>query len=283
MEKKKVVKIRKARKFSIRKQIFIGIGIALAVVLLLAAVFASVFLPWKEVFLTVGDSKITYDEMNYQVYLASKTLNAPLPNLQSSDPKTLAASRNVLQLAYVNAISDAILSNKARQENLQVTESEIEAYISNLKNDVSSGFNDKDLALKDFLKTIGVKESALREIALNKIMANKEKEKLTSNITVTDEEVKSFYNDFWNAYVKNENEKEKYFAENYNKIKEDCLKNKKEQYVSNTLRRELINEEINNIEVDNPYKKLMRFWYGTFLGTDIPEIYRNVSIQELLT
>jgi len=27
----------------------------------------------------------------------------------------------------------------------------------------------------------------------------------------------------------------------------------------------------------------MRFWYGTFLGTDVPEVYKAVSVQELLT
>lgn len=283
MERKKIVKIKRRETKNTRRNLLIVLGVILAVFVILTGVYATVFLPWKNVFLKVGSDKITYDEMNYQVYLASKTLNAPLPNLQSNDPNSLAAARNVLQLAYINTLSDSILYNMAKSEGITATNEEVEQSINALKDSVSKGYNDKELALDDFLNTIGVQRSSLWEIILKQLVANKEKDKLTSNIKVTDDEVKSFYNDFWSAYVKNASDKEKYFQENYQKIKEDCLKNKKEQYVTNTLRRELINNELKNIEVDNPYKKLMRFWYGTFLGTDIPEIYKNLSVQELLT
>ncbi|BAL80893.1 SurA N-terminal domain-containing protein [Caldisericum exile] len=283
MERKKILKKKNKTAKSIKKPLIVGAISVFVIILVLIFIYAGIFLPWKDVYLKVGDNKITYDEMNYQVYLAAKTLNSPLPNIQSNDPKSLAAARNVLQLAYINAISDAVLYNKAKNDGLSISDNEVDSYISNLTESVSSGFNNKELALEDFLNTIGVKKSSLKNVIYKKLLADREVDLLTSHITVSENEIRDFYNEFLSAYVKNENEKEKYFKENYNKIKEDCLKNKKDQYVATTLRRNLINEEINNITVDNPYKRLMRFWYGTFLGTDIPEMYKNVSVQDLLT
>ncbi|MFU2157601.1 hypothetical protein [Caldisericum sp. AR60] len=283
MERKKILVKRKKISKSYKKPIIIGSVVVLSVILLLVSLYVSLILPWKNVYLKVGNDKITYDEINYQIYLASKTLNSPLPNLQTGDPKSLAASRNVLQLAYINAISDGILYNKALRDNLNVSQSEIDSYIANLRDSVSQGFNNKELALEDFLSTIGVRKSSLRDIVYKKLLADKEIDLLTKDITVSEQEVKNFYEEFSQVYVKNPNEKEKYFKEHYEKIIEDCLRSKKDQYVSTTLRTNIINEGIKDIQVDNPYKKLMRFWYGTFLGTQIPEIYKATNVQDLLT
>ncbi|MGB9769206.1 MULTISPECIES: hypothetical protein [Caldisericum] len=283
MERKKILVKRKKISKSYKKPIIIGSVVVLSVILLLVSLYVSLILPWKNVYLKVGNDKITYDEINYQIYLASKTLNSPLPNLQTGDPKSLAASRNVLQLAYINAISDGILYNKALRDNLNVSQSEIDSYIANLRDSVSQGFNNKELALEDFLSTIGVRKSSLRDIVYKKLLADKEIDLLTKDITVSEQEVKNFYEEFSQVYVKNPNEKEKYFKEHYEKIREDCLRSKKDQYVSTTLRTNIINEGIKDIQVDNPYKKLMRFWYGTFLGTQIPEIYKATNVQDLLT
>lgn len=283
MERKKILVKRKKISKSYKKPIIIGSVVVLSVILLLVSLYVSLILPWKNVYLKVGNNKITYDEINYQIYLASKTLNSPLPNLQTGDPKSLAASRNVLQLAYINAISDGILYNKALRDNLNVSQSEIDSYIANLRDSVSQGFNNKELALEDFLSTIGVRKSSLRDIVYKKLLADKEIDLLTKDITVSEQEVKNFYEEFSQVYVKNPNEKEKYFKEHYEKIREDCLRSKKDQYVSTTLRTNIINEGIKDIQVDNPYKKLMRFWYGTFLGTQIPEIYKATNVQDLLT
>lgn len=273
---------KKKRKINIKK-LLIPILLLLVIVAIFISVYTSVFLPWNNVFLEVDKNKITYDEINYQIYLAAKTLNAQLPSLTSSDPKELVAAKNVLQLAYVNTISDAILKNLAEKNNIKVSQTEINNYVNNLKEEIGKDFTNKDLALEDFLITINVSKNSFPEIVEKLLLAKKEEDELTKNISVSEKEVKDFYNDFWTAYTSDQNKKDAYFKENYSLIEKDALTNKKNNYVNQTLRQTLIRDNINLIKVDNPYKKLMRFWYGTFLGTDIPEIYRITNIQDLLT
>lgn len=273
---------KKKRKTNIKK-LLVPIFSLLVIVAIFISVYALVFLPWKNVFLEVDRNKITYDEINYQIYLAAKTLNAQLPSLTSSDPKELVAARNVLQLAYVNTISNAILVDLAEKNNIKVSQTEIDNYVNNLKEEIGKDFTNKDLALEDFLININVSKDSFSKIVEKLLLAKKEEEALTKNISVSEKEVKDFYNDFWTAYTNDQNKKDTYFKENYSLIEKDALTNKKTNYVNQTLRQTLIRDNINLIKVDNPYKKLMRFWYGTFLGTDIPEIYRITNIQDLLT
>ncbi|MEF3245577.1 MAG: SurA N-terminal domain-containing protein [Caldisericaceae bacterium] len=273
---------KKKRKINIKK-LLIPILSLLVIVAIFISVYTSVFLPWNNVFLEVDKNKITYDEINYQIYLAAKTLNAQLPSLTSSDPKELVAAKNVLQLAYVNTISDTILKNLSEKNNLKVSQTEINNYVNNLKEEIGKDFTNKDLALEDFLITINVSKNSFPKIVEKLLLAKKEEDELTKNISVSEKEVKDFYNDFWTAYTSDQNKKDAYFKENYSLIEKDALTNKKNNYVNQTLRQTLIRDNINLIKVDNPYKKLMRFWYGTFLGTDIPEIYRITNIQDLLT
>ncbi len=273
---------KKKRKADVKK-LLIPIFSLLVIVAIFISVYALVFLPWKNVFLEVDKNKITYDEINYQIYLAAKTLNAQLPSLTSSDPKELAIARNVLQLAYVNTISDAILVDLAEKNNIKVSQTEINNYVDNLKEEIGKDFTNKDLALEDFLITINVSKNSFPKIVEKLLLAKKEEDELTKNISVSEKEVKDFYNDFWAAYTNDQNKKDAYFKENYSLIEKDALTNKKNNYVNQTLRQTLIRDNINLIKVDNPYKKLMRFWYGTFLGTDVPEIYRITNIQDLLT
>ena len=275
-------KIQKKKNSNYRRVFIIGIIIVLGVLSIGCAIYTGIFLPWKDVYFKIEENRVTYDEINYQVYLAAKTLNAPLPDLSSTNPQVLASSRAVLQLAYVYAMSDAILYNKAVKAHLTVSNEEVEAYINNLKKSISSELNYKTETMEDFLNSIGVRKNKLETIVHKKLLAEKEKDRLTENIIVTREEVYSFYNEFSNAYVKNEKEKDTYLKENYAKVESDALKNKKEHYVMSTLRNTLIKDEIQKIEIDNPYKKLMRFWYGTFLGTEIPEIYKAKTPQDLL-
>ena len=275
--------IKKDKKKKSNKGLKITIGIIAIVAVLLALTFSLLLLPWKNVYMQVGKNRITYNELNYQVYLASQSLNAQLPNLNSTNPKELAASRNVLQLAYVNLISNAILYNKALEENISISEEEVNSYIDNLKNKVAQDYNDKDLGLEVFLDSIGVQKDALKEIVQKMLIAQKEEDVLTKDITVSKEEVVEFYNNFWSAYVDNEKDKATYFEQNYEKIKADTLKSKKSNYVQATLRPTLVRDHINDVKIDNPYKAFMRFWYGSFLGTNIPEVYKAISVQELLT
>lgn len=282
-EKKPTKKnLKKVKKEKSNKSLKITIGIIIIVVLIVST-FSLLLLPWKNVYMQVGKNRITYDELNYHVYLASTSLNAQLPNLNSTDPKELAVSRNVLKLAYVNLISNAILYNKALEDNISVSEEEVNSYIENLKNKVAQDYNDKNLGLDVFLDSIGVQKDALKEIVKKMLIAQKEEDVLTKDITVSKEEVVEFYNNFWSAYVDNDKDKATYFEQNYEQIKADTLKSKKSNYVQVTLRPTLVRDNINNVKIDNPYKTFMRFWYGTFLGTDVPEVYKAVSVQELLT
>ena len=282
-EKKPTKKnLKKVKKEKSNKSLKITIGIIIIVVLIVST-FSLLLLPLKNVYMQVGKNRITYDELNYHVYLASTSLNAQLPNLNSTDPKELAVSRNVLKLAYVNLISNAILYNKALEDNISVSEEEVNSYIENLKNKVAQNYNDKNLGLDVFLDSIGVQKDALKEIVKKMLIAQKEEDVLTKDITVSKEEVVEFYNNFWSAYVDNDKDKATYFEQNYEQIKADTLKSKKSNYVQVTLRPTLVRDNINNVKIDNPYKAFMRFWYGTFLGTDVPEVYKAVSVQELLT
>ena len=179
--------IKKDKKKKSNKGLKITIGIIAIVAVLLALTFSLLLLPWKNVYMQVGKNRITYNELNYQVYLASQSLNAQLPNLNSTNPKELAASRNVLQLAYVNLISNAILYNKALEENISISEEEVNSYIDNLKNKVAQDYNDKDLGLEIFLDSIGVQKDALKEIVQKMLIAQKEEDVLTKDITVSKE------------------------------------------------------------------------------------------------
>jgi foldase protein PrsA len=114
-------------------------------------------------------------------------------NSQSQDGD-LAQSEEELKTLEVNIIDSLIviklLEKYAEENNIAVSSQEIDEQIEAL----SDTYNSEE-DFKSALKSMGIDREFLEDYLRNQMISNKIYEKITANVDVTDEEVKSYYDD----------------------------------------------------------------------------------------
>ena len=157
------------------------------------------------------------------------------------------------------------------------TKDEINKAFYDFKKQTLSGSINPEEEFKKVLNISGITEKELRAILREKVIAQKEKDKLTADITVSPEDVQKYFDEWSYAYAKDGQDKGKIFKEQYGQIKSDALDIKKQDYLRKYTNN-LMEKDKNSIVIDNRYKKFMRWAYGSLLNLAVPPQFKPGTV-----
>ena len=142
----------------------------------------------KEVIAKVNDGSILKSDYDRQVAQVKSALEANGQDFSTADGKKVL--KDVKEKVLEAMVSDQLILQQAKENNVTLKEGEFEQAI----NDLEQYHGGKD-ALETYLKQQGFDRQSFETLVQEQLIMNHFKEKLTSHIKVTDEEVKKYYDD----------------------------------------------------------------------------------------
>ncbi len=142
----------------------------------------------KEVIAKVNDELILKSDYDRQVSQVKSALEANGQDFSTDEGKKVL--KEIKEKVLESMISDQLILQQAEKDNITLSEEEFEQAIS----DLEQYHGGKD-ALDKYLEQQGLDRSSFEKLVKEQLVINQFKEKLTSDIKVTDEEVKKFYED----------------------------------------------------------------------------------------
>jgi foldase protein PrsA len=142
----------------------------------------------KEVIAKVNDEYILKTDYDRQVAQVKSALEANGQDFSTVEGKKVL--KDVKEKVLEAMISDKLILQQAKKDNVALQEGEFEQAIS----DLEQYHGGKD-ALETYLKQQGFDRESFETLVQEQLIMNHFKEKLTSHIKVTDEEVKKYYDD----------------------------------------------------------------------------------------
>jgi peptidyl-prolyl cis-trans isomerase C/foldase protein PrsA len=139
---------------------------------------------------TVNGKEITKTEYDqrYNIIKAGYQLQQGITLDEKKDAATIKKLRD---MAYNDLVVQKLLAEEAAKKGVKVTDKEVDDNINYLKE--SRNANDSQ-GYDKFLKQLGIKEKDLPAVLKSELTYNKMQEKVTSDIVVSDQEVKDYYN-----------------------------------------------------------------------------------------
>jgi hypothetical protein len=260
------------------KKIFIGVLLSLVIIGGIAASSAVyLFLPWKNVYVTAKGTKVYEYSMSNEMVEQADALNAPYTAFVSEDPTSIATTQLVTSNARNEVIYKRLFYIMGLKDGFTATQDEINTAIDAFKKKANQGTNESvEQSYKDELSVRSLTEKEFAEIVKENIISQKEEAKLTASITLSDKELKAYIDEWGFGYDSKNPNRQEVYEKNIEQIKKDALNMKKEDYITD-LEKKLLADSMNEISFDNPYKKFMRWLYGSFLGISIPDQYKPES------
>ncbi len=258
-----------------KKKITLAIIAAVIVIIGgISLVFTEYLLPWRNVYVTVKETKVYEYSMSYEMIEQADALNVPYSSFVTEDPKSNMARQMVTDNARNEVIYKRLFYLMGIKDGFDVAQDEINAALETFKKNTNLGTNESvEQSYKDELDARGLSGKDFMEIVKENIIVQKEKDKLTANIALSDKDLKAYFDEWGFGYdPKNPNRQEVY-GKNIEQIKKDALYMKKKDYLTG-IEKKLLADNMSEISFDNPYKKFMRWLYGDFLGTSIPDEYK---------
>lgn len=158
--------------------------IVFSVVLLVSAVLIYLFVFYDKTVATVDGIEVRQKEVDAYMNFV---------NSQSQDGES-AQSEEELKTLEVNIIDSLIviklLEKYAEENNIAISRQEIDEQVETLSNTYNS---EEDF--ESALKSMGIDRKFLEDYLKSQMISNKIYERITANVDVTDEEVKSYYDD----------------------------------------------------------------------------------------
>ncbi|MGB9695425.1 MAG: SurA N-terminal domain-containing protein [Caldisericaceae bacterium] len=256
------------------KKILLSLLIAVILIGGIAAAFVAYLLPWKNVYATVNGTKVYNYRMSYEMLEFAQKFNVSPTAFVTDDPHSNAARQMVTENARNETMYTRLLYLMGVKDGFTATQDEVDNAIASFKKTITpSSGQTLEQAYSDELSSMGLTEKDYVDLIKENIISQKEKDKLTANITITDKELKSYFDEWGFGYDPKNPDRQAVYAKNIEQIKKDALLNKKNDYIA-SYERQLLADNMSGISFDNPYKKFMRWWYGSFLGETIPDQYK---------
>ncbi|NLU10807.1 MAG: peptidylprolyl isomerase [Tepidanaerobacter acetatoxydans] len=142
----------------------------------------------KEVIAKVNDELILKSDYDRQVLQVKSALEANGQDFSTGEGKKVL--KEIREKVLEAMINDQLILQQAEKDNITLSEEEFEQAIS----DLEQYHGGKD-ALDKYLEQQGLNRSSFEKLVKEQLVISQFKEKLTSDIKVTDEEVKKFYED----------------------------------------------------------------------------------------
>jgi hypothetical protein len=248
---------------------------ALVIVAAILVIFSGVFLyllNYKNVFVMIKGTKVSNSEMYFEATQQAEKLNYLGFNPLSSDPAQQNVYNMIMDYAKQMVVAQRLYYLMGIQDGYAATDQEIEKAYQDYKTKVTKGSTDPEQTFKDSLKTSELTDSQLRNILKEQIIAGKEEDKLTSNINLTEADIRAYFDEWASGYGANGKNNDQIYKEKYDQIKADAISMKKSDYIDSNSKN-LIQQNIKEIDTDNVYKKFMRWVYNDFLGQSVPTEY----------
>lgn len=253
----------------------------LAIILLIVVVVASGFFlyigRYRNVFALVKGTKIYNNELYYETVKQAERLNFLGYDPLSSDPKTENARKIIIAYAKEKIIAERLYYLMGVEDGFVASEEEVKSAFEEFKNSVTENSEDPEKDFQDELKFRDLTERMLKNILKEEIIADKEKDKLTESIDVSENDVKEYFVEWGSGYGANGKNDDEIYKEKYGKIKQDALNMKKGDYLD-VYSKKLVESNKDYIFMDNVYKKFMRWFYEDFLGLSVPDQYKAESL-----
>ncbi len=253
----------------------------LAIILLIVVVVASGFFlyigRYRNVFALVKGTKIYNNELYYETVKQAERLNFLGYDPLSSDPKTENARKIIIDYAKEKIIAERLYYLMGVEDGFVASEEEVKSAFEEFKNSVTENSEDPEKDFQDELKFRDLTERMLKNILKEEIIADKEKDKLTESIDVSENDVKEYFVEWGSGYGANGKNDDEIYKEKYGKIKQDALNMKKGDYLD-VYSKKLVESNKDYIFMDNVYKKFMRWFYEDFLGLSVPDQYKAESL-----
>ena len=142
----------------------------------------------KEVIAKVNDEYILKSDYDRQVAQVKSALEANGQDYSTAEGKKVL--KEVKEKVLEAMITDQLILQQAKDDDVVLQEGEYEQAI----NDLEKYHGGKD-ALDTYLKQQGLNRQSFEKLVQEQLIINNFKEKLTSDIKVTDKEVKKYYDD----------------------------------------------------------------------------------------
>jgi parvulin-like peptidyl-prolyl isomerase len=147
---------------------------------------------------TVGDEKITIHEIEKSVdeYERSDQFQKAA---DQGDPQTLRRAFEQQELSRLILV--AVLEPEAEELGLEVTDEDVEEEIDRI---VEEDFGGNQAAFEERLKEGGIRLADLNDLAYARLLEQRVKNSVTEDLTPSDEELRSFYEENPSRYVESE-------------------------------------------------------------------------------
>ena len=263
-----------------RKSFFKRIAENPALIVILVVVIVSAFLfgvygyiyAGRNVYAYVKGTPIYNYEMSSEIVDQAYKNNVNLASI-GTDPKGAFVRYTLTNFAKRAVIARRLYYLMGLKNHFTCSKEELDKALYDFKKQVIGDSTNPEQAFKTELENRGITEKQLLQILREKVIAQKEKDALTKNITITPEEVKKYFKEWSYAYVKDGQNPEEVFKKEYDKIKSDALSFKKQQYLVKYTNN-LINKNKKYIVIDNRYKKFMRWFYRSLLNLAVPSQFK---------
>lgn len=131
-------------------------------------------------------TKKEYDQ-RYNIIKAGYQLQQGVTIDEKKDADTVKKLRD---MAYNDLVVQKLLDEEAAKKGVKVTEKEVDENIQYLK---TSRNESEEQGYEKFLKQLGIEEKDLPSVLKEEIIYNKMRDKVTSDLVVSDQEVKDYY------------------------------------------------------------------------------------------
>ena len=247
-----------------------------ALIVILVVVIVSAFLfgvygyiyAGRNVYAYVKGTPIYNYEMSNEIVDQAYNNNVNLASV-GTDPKGAFVRYTLTKFAKRAVIARRLYYLMGLKNHFSCSKDELDKALYDFKKQVIGDSANPEQAFKTALEDRGITERELLQILQEKVIAQKEKDELTKNITITPEDVKKYFDEWSYAYVKDGQNPKEVFQKEYDKIKSDALSFKKQQYLVKYTNN-LIDENKKDIVIDNRYKKFMRWFYKSLLNLAVP-------------
>lgn len=168
---------------------------------------------------TVNGEKITQGMLDQQVRFYIADYEFQYPGTFDKE-KSKILYQQFENNAKRDLIRQAMLLQEASKMGLKVTDAEVAKSLDGAKSVL--GDTKKDKGYEKYLKTLKMNETEFKEALKKQILADKVKDEVTKNVTVSDAEVSDYY-------LKHKTDYKKTLPEIKDEVKADALKAKKDQ------------------------------------------------------
>lgn len=279
LKAKKVSAKREKFKFPFRK-FFVGVLIAILAILVTMSAFYLYFRQWKSVYAVVEGSKIYNYTYYYVQNEVAKKMGLTGTIMNPADPKSTYYSKMLQDMTLQEVITRRMLYLQGLEDGFIISDEQLASELDKFKGNlyVSEG-QDRGQAYQEYLQYTGLSEKELLDNIKESKIVEKVTAKLTENLSVSEGEIKSFFDQFSSAYIEGSESKNEAYKNHYDAIKRDALKAKIDDYMRD-YKNKLIDDikQKNTVSFDNPLKKFMRWWYGNFLGLTAPTEYNLLQL-----